>query len=384
MTRLLCAWMLVAVACSGGTGQPIDAMTDSGQGDAGGIDGEVDAGGTIVDTGSVYLEDCRAFNLRCEGADAGDPRCGTCQYRARYRGDVCTAAAPCDDLFLYWSAFDCDTPALIATTTALLTAYPRTIILCAQPLYPGEILPTSLGAPERDQRVVSAAQARLRPGGDLGVWSGANLLLGGCSMGATRYPVVAARYGADADWLGTGKNGVCMSDGVVDVRAQDAFVGAGTGTSCAGRHRRVASAYTRAAPVPGHACAASAGGQCACDPAHAWRSYPGDCDDGDCVAFDSIVGTGGAGPAFAPGVDATSFAVPHWKLVTEGDGWHDDLANRCERDVVPAGPFTDLCALLDASPTHDCTIAHLPDAPHCSSYNANLGPICLDWFASLP
>jgi hypothetical protein len=40
--------------------------------------------------------------------------------------------------------------------------------------------------------------------------------------------------------------------------------------------------------------------------------------------------------------------------------------------------------LLDASPTHDCTIAHLPDAPHCSSYNANLGPICLDWFASLP
>jgi hypothetical protein len=47
-------------------------------------------------------------------------------------------------------------------------------------------------------------------------------------------------------------------------------------------------------------------------------------------------------------------------------------------------PFTDLCALLDAAPTHDCTIAHLPDAPHCSSYNANLGPLCLDWFATLP
>jgi hypothetical protein len=73
----------------------------------------------------------------------------------------------------------------------------------------------------------------LRAGGDLGVWSGANLLHGGCSMGATRYPVVAARYPADASWLGTGKNGVCMSDGVVDLRAQDAFVGAGTGTRAA-------------------------------------------------------------------------------------------------------------------------------------------------------
>ena len=95
--------------------------------------------------------------------DASDPRCGACQYRARFRGDQCTAAAPCDDLFLYWSAYDCETPALIAATDALLASYPRTVILCAQPIYPGEILPTSLGAPERDERVITAALTRLRP-----------------------------------------------------------------------------------------------------------------------------------------------------------------------------------------------------------------------------
>jgi hypothetical protein len=368
------------VACSGGGAGPSDAAPDGPVA----LDAGDDAGPIIVDTASVYLDDCRAFNRRCEGADAADPRCGACQYRARYRGDVCTAAAPCDDLFLYWSAFDCDTPALIDATTALLATHPRTVILCAQPLYPGEILPTSLGAPERDQRVVSAALGRLRPGGDLGVWSGANVLLGGCSMGATRYPVIAARYAEDAGWLGTGTNGACLSDGVVDLRAQDAFVGGGAGPSCATRHRRVAHAYTRAAPTAAHACSGSDGGQCACDPDHAALTYAGDCAGGDCVEFDSIVGRGAGGPAFAAGVDATAFAVPHWKLLTEGDGWHDDLANRCERDVVPAGPFTDLCALLDADPDHDCTVVHLPAAPHCTYYNTHLGEVCLDWFATLP
>ena len=381
MTRLTWGSLVIAAlaACSGG-GQPPDAAPDA----PAATDAGVDAGPTIVDTAAVYLDDCQAFNRRCEGADAADPHCGACQYRARFRGDQCTAAAPCDELFLYWSAFDCDTPALIDATTALLAAYPRTIILCAQPIYPGEVLPTSLGAPERDDRVVTAALTRLRPGGDLGVWSGADLLLGGCSMGATRYPVVAARYAEDAGWLGTRKNAACMSDGVVDLRAQDAFIGAGTGPSCATRHRRVAHAYTRAAPTAGHACDASAGGQCACDPAHATLTYPGDCADGDCVEFDSIVTRDAAGPRFAAGVSAASFAVPHWKLVTEGERWQADLANRCERDVVPAGPFTDLCTLLDAAPAHDCTVVHAPDAPHCGYYNANLGGLCLDWFAALP
>lgn len=381
--RTWASLVIVALAaCSGGGGQPPDAGPDAPA--APDAPTAPDAGPSIVDTASVFLDDCRGFNRRCEGADATDPRCGACQYRARYRGDQCTAAAPCDDLFLYWSAFDCDTPALLDATTALLGSYPRTIVLCVQPIYPGEILPTSLGAPERDQRVITAALTRLRPGGDLGVWSGANVLHGGCSMGATRYPVVAARYAEDAGWLGAGKNAVCMSDGVIDVRAQDEFVGSGTGPSCAARHRRVAHAYTRAAPTAAHACDASDGGQCACDPAHAALSYPGDCADGDCVEFDSIVARDAAGPRFAAGVSAASFAVPHWKLVTEGDGWEADLANRCERDVVPAGPFTGLCALLEVDPAHDCTIAHLPDAPHCASYNANLGPLCLDWFAALP
>lgn len=378
-SRLRWLTLAVVVACSGGgAAPPIDAPIDAT------ADAPVDAGPTIVDTGSVYLAECAAFNRRCEGADATDPNCGACQYRIRYRGDACTAARPCADLFLYWAAFDCDHPGLADATTALLTAYPRVVMVCAQPIYPGEILPTTLGAPERDARTVTVALGRVRPGGDLGVWTGANLLFGGCSMGATRYPVVASRYPDDDAWLGTGKTAACMSDGVVDLPAQDAFIGAGTGPSCVGRHGRVVHAYTRPAPASGHACAASPGGQCACDPAHASRRYPGDCADGDCVAFDSPIVSSASGVSFAPGVTAASFAVRHWKLVTEGDGWHDDLATRCERDVVPAGPFTGLCQLLDADPDHDCTTVHLPDAPHCSYYNSHLGEVCLDWFATLP
>lgn len=373
--RRIAIAVTVMVACSGGRTGPSDALVDADP---------TDAGPTVVDTGSIYLADCTAFNRRCEGADASDPRCGTCQYRIRYRGDVCTAAHPCADVFLYWAAFDCERPELTAATAALLTAYPRVVMVCAQPLYPGEILPTSLGAPERDQRTVTAALARLRPGGDLGVWTGANLLFGGCSAGASRYPVVAARYPDDAGWLGTAKTAACMSDGVVDLAAQDAFIGAGTGPSCAGRHGRVVHAYTAATPVAGHACADSPGRQCACDPAHVARPYPGDCGDGDCVAFDSPIVTTPSGAEFAPGVGAADFAVRHWKLVTEGEAWRDDLANRCERDIVPAGPYTALCARLDADPDHDCAIVHVPDAPHCTYYNSHLGPLCLDWFATLP
>ncbi|MBK9033776.1 MAG: hypothetical protein IPL61_21335 [Myxococcales bacterium] len=371
---------VVTLACSGGGAGAIDAAVDAADAT---VDAAPDAAPVVVDTGSVFLPDCRAFNRRCEGADAQDPACGACQYRVRYRADVCTPTRPCDDLFLYWPAFTCDHPGLADATAALLTSHPGFVMLCVQPIYPGEVLPASLGAPERDDRAVTAALARLRPGGDLAVWTGANLLMGGCSMGATRYPVVAARYPDDARWLGSAKTGVCMSDGVVDVAAQDRFVGAGTGPSCAARHDRVAHGYTVATPTPGHACSASAGGQCACDPAHAALAYPGDCADGDCVGFDSIVRASAAGVEFAPGVDAAAFAVPHWKLFTEGDAWAGDLASRCERDVVPAAPLTGLCALLDADPDHDCTIVHVPDAPHCSYYNTHLGEQCLDWFAGL-
>ena len=366
--------MLAALgACGGGGGGKVDAA--DGRAD-GGPDGVME-----VDTGSIYLGDCTAWNGRCEGPWATDPDCGACQYRVRYRADQCTAAAPCDTLLLYWAAFDCDRPELATATAELLASHPRTIILCAQPIYPGEILPTSLGAPQRDDRVTTAALARLRPGGDLGVWSGADLLLAGCSMGATRYPVVAARYPDDARWLGSRKTAACLSDGVVDIAFQDAFIGAGTGPSCPGRHGRVVHGYTRAMPTAGHACAVSPNAQCACDPAHASQTYAGDCGGGDCVPFDSIVAT--ASGTFAPGVTADSFAVRHWKLVTEGGQWQDDLANRCERDVVPAAPFATLCSLLDADDDHTCTRVDRPAAPHCSYFNTHLGGECLDWFAAL-
>jgi hypothetical protein len=256
-------------------------------------------------------------------------------------------------------------------------------MVCMQPIYPGEILPTTLGAPERDDEVVGRVFQRLRPGGDLGIWSGANLLMGGCSMGATRYPVVAARYAEDQSWVGSAKTGVCLSDGVVDIPHQERFIGEGTGPSCPGRHVRVAHAYTREQATAEHACSNSPSGQCACDPEHAHLTYDGDCDDGDCVVFDSIVAEIGASFAFAPGVDASDFAAASWKLVSEGGSWADSLADRCEKDVVADAPFAALCDLLDADPGHSCTYESFPDHPHCSYYNANIIDLCVDWFLGL-
>jgi hypothetical protein len=228
--------------------------------------------------------------------------------------------------------------------------------------------------------------ARLRPGGDLGVWSGANLLLGGCSMGATRYPVVAARY-AESTPAGSApaSNGVCMSDGVVDVRAQDAFVGAAPDRAAPAATAGSPSAYTRAAPTAAHACGGSEGGQCACDPDHAWLPYPGDCGDGDCVEFDSIVTRGPDGPglrgrgrrrqlrrpALEAGHRGRCAGTTTWPTAASATWCRPGPSPICARCSTPA-------------PDHDCAIEHVPDAPHCASYNANLGPLCLDWFATLP
>jgi len=375
MGRSLVLLLCVAGCGGGGTSALLDGAAPT--------DAAIDTGPVRVDTGSRFMEACKVFNRRCEGAAAGSPDCGSCQHRTWYRADVCSATAPCPDLLLYWAAFDCDQPELVATVAALQIAYPDVVVACAQPIYPGEILPASLGAPERDDAVIADLFAHLRPGGELGVWSGANLLMAGCSMGATRYPVVAARYPDDARWVGATKTAACFSEGVVDLSTQDRFVGEHTGPTCDARHRRIAHAYTRELPVDGHACDSSALGQCACDPAHAALTYGGDCADGDCVAFDSIVRTSSAGVTFAPGVTADDLAIRHWKLVTEGGGPAIEPARRCELDVVDGAPFAGLCGLLDDDPDHDCVHEDFPGASHCAYFNSHLGELCLDWFRGL-
>jgi hypothetical protein len=197
--------------------------------------------------------------------------------------------------------------------------------------------------------------------------------------------VVAARYPDDAQWLGSAKNGVCFSDGVVSIDYQDTFIGEAIGTggmSCGGRHQRIATAYTVGDPVVGHACSTSPQGQCACDPGHAFRAYPGDCADGDCVAFDSIVTATPTGFALASGVTPDRFAVPSWRLVSEGDSFRT-TAERCERDIVPEAPFRALCDVIDADPAETCSFVSLPDAAHCSAYWEDIGAICVDWFEAL-
>ncbi len=337
----------------------------------------------LVDTQPILIESCTSLPSACD--QNSGPDCGKCQYRVMHDAH-CSKARPCDNLLLYWANFGCQDEGFARAMTRLVAASPDFIVACVQPLLPGEILPVTLGAPERDQAVVPQVLARLRDANDLGVWTGKNLLMGGCSAGASRYPVVAARYSEDDNWLGTDKNAACMSDGVVDIVAQDRFVGEGVrlgGQSCAGRHGRIVSAYTLDTPMPGHRCESSPGAQCACDAAHTFRSHPGDCGDGDCVIFDSIVGQNQSGTyGFSAGVSPQDFAIDSWRLISEGSDWESER-ERCEQDVVPEGPYRALCGLIDAAPNHRCEHVSQPSAGHCAYYNANLKTACLDWFRDL-
>jgi hypothetical protein len=395
------AWLLLGLgllACAAVTGTEPDAGPALTSPDAGALDAG-DAGEAAADGGPCegdtrdtdggagdrlrFLESCQAHAHDCASRDAG-PRCGQCQLRTVVDASQCTRARPCDRLFLLWAAMDCASDEATQTLRAV-AARPGWVAACAQPLFPGEMLPTTLGAPAREDDTLTAIFEALRT--EEGVWTGRDLLMGGCSAGATRYPVVAARTPNDSRWLATRKNGACFSDGVFDIPSQDRFTGEGAAsaaTSCAARHQRIVTGYTAASPQPGHACGGSPGGQCACDPAHATRTWPGSCGDGDCLAYESIVvpSAGGSTFSFANGVRASDFAIPHWKLVSEGSDFAA-TPERCVRDVVPEAPLAGLCQLLDDDPSRSCTLKTFPSAPHCSAYWRNLSTECLDWFEGL-
>ncbi len=328
------------------------------------------------------LESCNQLPSHCTGAS--HPDCGKCQYFYGADQSRCTRAQPCADLFLFWAAMKCDSQKVTAQLRELLEQRPDLVVVCAQPIYPGEVLPVTLGAPEREETLLAHLLGRLRPGGDLGLWSGENLLMGGCSQGATRYPVAAGRYDFDGSWLGAAKSAACFSDGVVSISAQDRFIAEkiSASNSCDRRHRRIIEAYTNAAPVEGHACDQSPQAQCPCDQEHTFIHYPGDCGEGDCVPFDSIIVAQGGGFGFNSGVSAASFAVKHWKLISEGNDFLD-TDQRCEADVTPRGPFAALCQRIDGDPEHSCEFVDRPADKHCSFYRKNLATECVDWFRGL-
>lgn len=355
---------------------------DAGAVDAGRLDEGRDAGpdaGTTSDGGLTdevrFLAACTALPHDCASRDAG-PRCGQCQTRLMYDPARCTAAQPCDRLLVLWAAMDCASDEAGAQLRATAMR-PGWLAACVQPLFPGEMLPTTLGAPQRDQQSLDAVFKPLRD--ERGVWSGRDALMAGCSAGATRYPVVAARLPDDAQWLGSRTNAACFSEGVFSLPVQDRFVGDGMldgGASCAPRHRRMVEAFTTASARPAHACAASPGGQCACDPAHNARTWAGSCGTGDCLSWESFMTEQAA---FAPGVGPTDFAIPHWKLVSEGSAFATG-PERCLKDVVPEAPIAGFCSALDADPTRDCVLLRRPAAPHCSAFWTNFQVECLDWF----
>ncbi|MCK6551423.1 hypothetical protein L6R52_36645 [Myxococcota bacterium] len=336
----------------------------------------VDAAAGVIDTGRVYLDACAALPAPCTGST--DPTCGSCEYRLLVDARRCTPETPCDELVVHFAAMGCDRGPMEQT----VARHPEILAACVQPLSPGELLPSSIGAPEREEVVLPAVLALARRSG----WSGRELLFSGCSAGASRYPVVAARHANDAAWTGSAKTAVCMSDGVVSVVEQEDFVGAqaSTSPSCRARHARIARAYTTASPTAGHACSGSPNAQCACDPGHVARTWAGSCaaTGGDCVRFDTIVARAAGGFDFVPGVTAESFAVRHWKLVSEGSASANTSA-RCEDDVVGEDPFRGLCELLDADAEHTCTFATFPDDAHCARYAQSFDDVCITWFRAL-
>lgn len=371
-----------------GGGGPPGAGGTEGPGPGARRDAGAPAAGEKRDT-LRYLAECAQLNHACDASRDAGAHCGQCQYRVRYDPQQCTRAKPCDRLFLLWAAMGCDGDRVRDGLDAVLDAHPGYVAACAQPLYPGEMLPTTLGAPERENLLMDELFTALKSGAETGVWSGKQLLMAGCSAGGSRYPVVAARYPDEVRWLASEKNAACFSDGVVSIPFQDKFIGQGMGsgadggTQCAARHGRIARGYTTASPGTGHSCAVSPAGQCACDPSHAFVSYPGDCGGSDCVSFDSIVEETSAGFAFSPGVGADSFAVRNWKLVSEGDAFRN-TPQRCVADVVPEAPFKGLCAAIDADPNHRCDFVSVPNATHCSDFDRNLGKHCVEWFEALP
>ncbi|GEM_PF-1856467 len=361
-----------AASSSGATSaSSASASSSGGAGTDGGLRDEV-----------RFLDACGAFAHDCASRDAG-ALCGQCQYRFVFSPSRCSAAQPCDRLFLMWAAMDCAAPQPGAVL-AEIADRPGWLAACVQPLFPGEMLPTTLGAPMREQAALTALYDTLKT--ETGVWTGRDLLMTGCSAGATRYPVVAARTAGDTQWLASGVNGACFSDGVFSIPFQDAFTGEGAQAgwpTCAPRHQRMVEAFTTSTPTAGHACTASPQGQCACDPAHATRAWPGACDDGNCLDYESII-TGAPGTfALASGLTTAAFAVPHWKLVTEGSAFAA-MQSRCTSDVVPEEPLAALCASLDADPEKSCTLVRYPDAPHCSAYWRNISTDCVHWFEQLP
>ncbi|MEN9798171.1 MAG: hypothetical protein RL653_1867 [Pseudomonadota bacterium] len=330
-------------------------------------------GGLVDVTG--FAPGCNGMPSTCAEFDAGT-NCGECQYRLRYDASRCSPATPCDNLLLVWAAMKCDSDEWLTVEDAL-EGRSGWMTACVQPAWPGEVLPTTIGAPQRDTAVMSALLGEAR-----GPWSGKNLLMVGCSAGATRYPLVAARTDADDAWTGSIKTGVCMSDGVYNVPHQESFIGQGLldgGESCAFRHRRIALGFTSESPTPGHSC--SGNSSCACNPAHSVRTRPGACGGGDCVEYESIVVPAAGGAlTFAPGVGASSFAVRHWRLVSEGASFTREA---CAKDVVAGAPVLGLCAAIDSGPDHECSPVEFPNAPHCAGYWNSLETTCVDWFDGL-
>ncbi len=352
-------------------GTTTDGGADGGAGDSGKV-----PAGDVIDSAAVYLDECKSMPDDCDGSSPAE--CGACYYRTWYRSDGCTTDAPCDDLLLYWAPGNCESAGVVSVFSALLDKWPDMVIACLQPAYPGENFPVSLGAPERENHLVDTVFTQLKPGGDVGVWSGRNLLMGGCSMGASRYPVVAARYPTDAAaWAGTDHTAACLSDGVVDVRFQDNYTGTEEGVSCEGRHVHIAETYTGVAGATEHSCTASPSGQCACDPAHASRSWPDDCGGGDCVDFDSIIDASTG--ILAKGVDLSLLPATDWKLVTEG-GDFAGTATACDNDIVPREHFDALCTAIDDDADHRCQRESYAGASHCTYYPTHIADICVQWF----
>lgn len=167
-------------------------------------------------------------------------------------------------------------------------------------------------------------------------WEGGHLLLAGTGHGATIPVTAMARTKMDEaeHWKGVLTTGSCFYDGIVDVFSLEERLqtGAADGGACTGP-LTPARLETRYAYMP------------------------------EAKARDSITG-----------VEASSYAPVHWKLLECGSG-----LDFCSKDVTPGGPIEQLCATISEGDRHLCEFESLPNVDHASCANVE-AKRCIDWF----
>ena len=281
-----------------------------------------------------------------------------CFWLGRFDPAQCSGPAPCDKLVILFSGGDmgCDNP-LSDAYNRIIDAYlaDAFVFVCAGLL----ITNAAAGAlpyNEEADRVNLLMQSITADPQIRQVWTGRDLLISGASHGATAPVIAMARTAHDAQssWQGSRTTAACFYDGSYDAVALDGFL------------------------LP-HADCHPFRERAICD-----RYLTGSPDYPTCTGHTELAPVASEMQQdVITAVAADAFSVRTWKLIECGSAF----ATKCGVfgwDMFPAAPIETLCANLDASPSHSCTLDPMPNNSHllCPSRPDGIDR-CRLWFDGL-